>query len=230
MLLTERKSLEIGKPLDSSILIKEKGFTVRNLIYLEEKIQAYHLRHRIFCEELGWVPESGNALEMDEYDDNAVFLGVFNLQDKLLAFLRILLPGGPFMLEKVFSSLIGGHKIRKESDTAEVSRLCTLPEARNDMISGNFGAHNITMLLYKGVYHWCNKNGIRYLYLVVEHKVYRLLHAKGFPCKLAGELKTMPDGIVAAAAIMDWREFEVLNAVKRSEMLKWFTQYQSTPA
>ena len=58
-------------PLDSSILIKERGFTVKNLICLEEKIQAYHLRHRIFCEELGWVPESGNALEMDEYDDNA---------------------------------------------------------------------------------------------------------------------------------------------------------------
>ncbi len=134
------------------------------------------------------------------------------------------------MLENEFLSLVAPeHEIRKESDTVEVSRLCVAPEARNANIRGNFGMHGISMLLYKGVYHWCIDNDIRYLYLVVEHKVLRLLCAKGFPCNLIGEPKIMPDGVAAVAALMDWREFERLNAARRPAMLRWFTQDRSTP-
>jgi hypothetical protein len=32
----------------------------------------------------------------------------------------------------------------------------------------------------------------------------------------------MPDGVVAVAVIMDWKEFETLNTQKRPDMLKWF--------
>lgn len=132
------------------------------------------------------------------------------------------------MLEREFLSLVGiKHEIRKEYDTVEVSRLCVAPEARSNVVSINFGIHRISMLLYKGVYHWCIRNNIRYLYLVVEYKIYRLLKAKGFPCKRIGEPQTMPDGVTAVATIMDWREFESLNTVKRPDMLRWFTQYQT---
>jgi len=41
---------------------------------------------------------------------------------------------------------------------------------------------------------------------------------------------TMKDGTIAVAAIIDLREFELVNKVKRPEMMKWFTQYQSVPA
>jgi len=214
----------------SSLFIKEGDFTVKNLIYENDKNQAYRLRHRIFCHELGWVPPSKEALEIDDYDDNAIFFGVLNEQNRLAAFLRLILPGKSFMIEKEFSSLIGSeHKIRKENDAAEISRLCVSPEARNDTISGNFGIHGISMFLYKGVYHWCIRNDIRYLYLVVDYKIYRLCRAKGFPCKLIGQPLTMPDGVTAVAAIMDWQEFELLNTVKRPDMMNWFTRYQSTP-
>lgn len=206
---------------NSSILIQEEGFTVRNMISEEEKLQAYRLRHKIFCEELKWLPQSEDLRETDEYDEHAVFFGVFNEHNKLLAFLRLILPEKAFMIEKEFSFLIGAwYKIRKESDTAEISRLCVSPEARNGTVSGNFGIHQISMLLYKGVYHWSIGNDVRYLYLVAEHKIYRLLCAKGFPCEIIGEPQTMPDGITAVAAIMDWREFELLNTVKRPDMMK----------
>ena len=133
------------------------------------------------------------------------------------------------MLEKAFLSLVGPwHRIRKEDDTVEVSRLCVAPEMRESKISGNFGIHSISMLLYKGIYHWCIQSNIRYLYLVVELKIYRLLRAKGFPCKFIGEPRLMPDKVMAVAAMMDWREFTIFNAAKRPKMLRWFTQYQST--
>jgi len=219
-----------SKPSFSSVLIQEGKFIVKNLHHEDEKIQAYHLRYRVFCQELGWV-ESENLLEVDDYDRNAIFFGVFNENSSLFAFLRLILPDHSFMLEREFSMLVDEqYQLRKEMDTVEVSRLCVAPEARNERLINNSGTHNISMLLYKGVYHWCIKNNIRYLYLVVEYKIYRLLRAKGFPCRLIGQPVTMPDGVLAVAAIMDWREFEALNIVKRPAMIDWFSQYQSSPA
>jgi len=217
------------RSLDSSVLIQEGNFIVKNLIHEDEKIQAHCLRHRVFCQELGWV-KSENLLEIDDYDRNAIFFGVFNENSRLLAFLRLILPDDSFMLEREFALLIDTkYLLRKEMDTAEVSRLCVAEEARNERLVSNSGIHDISMFLYKGVYHWCIKNDIRYLYLVAEYKIYRLLRAKGFPCRLIGQPVTMSDGVLAVAAIMDWREFEALNTAKKPEMMKWFSQYQSAP-
>ena len=214
----------------SLVFIREQNFVVKNLTTDSEKIQAYRLRHRVFCHELGWVPKTENEQEVDRYDHRAIFLGVFNEKGRLLAFVRLILPQATFMLEREFSLLVGpGHKIRKEDDTVEVSRLCVDPEARDCMVSGSFGSQSLSMLLYNGIYHWCVRENIRYLYLVVEQKIYRLLHLKGFPCKIIGKPKTMPDGVIAVAATMDWQEFKILNEIKRPKILKWFTQYQSTP-
>jgi len=209
---------------NSSILIREGKFIVKNITDSFEKIQAYYLRHRIFCQELAWVQPSADYLEIDRYDKNAVFFGVFDkFSHKLLAFLRLIIPEGVFMLEQEFSLLVEpNYIIRKKSDTVEVSRLCVAPEARDKKIIGSFGIYNISMFLYKGVYQWCIKNHVRYLYLVVEHKIYRLLRIRGFPCKMIGKPIQMDNGVVTVAAIMDWREFETLNTQKQPEIIKWF--------
>ncbi len=223
----ERKTI----PTSSSILIKEGDFTLKNLITEEEKVQAYHLRHRVFCEELGWVPVSENGLEIDDYDKHAVCFGVFNKQNMLLAHLRFLLAEDPFMLENEFSMLIGSEQqIEKGSETVESTRFCVAPDARKTMLSSESGSYPIFMFLLKGSYHWSKKNNVRYVYTVAEHKINRLLCAKGFPCKSIGDPITMQDGTVAVAVRIDWREFEVVNALKRPKMLRWFTQYRSIPA
>lgn len=194
----------------------------------DEKTQAYHLRYRIFCEELKWVPPTADLMEKDDYDDHAIFLGLLDRQNRLVAFIRIILPDIPFMLEKEFLSLVNPiYRLRKEDDTAEISRLCIAPEVRKEVISGFFGRYTLSMLLYKSVYHWSIRNQIRYLYMVVEDRIYRLLHARGFPCRLIGDPKMMPDGVIAVAAILDWEEFEILNRVKRPAMWGWFNQYRS---
>jgi len=211
-----------------SIFIREGGFTVKNLISENEKIEAYRLRHMVFAEELKWVPQSPTLLERDDYDRNAVSIGVFDEQNTLVAYVRLTPPGARFMIEKEFSSMIGvWHQIRKRNDTAEVSRLCVLPQARNASVRGNFGVHHVSMFLYKGVYQWCVRNNVRYIYVVVENKIYRMFMAKGFPCRLAGEPLTMPDGCVAVAAMIDFEELVAVNSVKRPEFIKWFTQNRS---
>lgn len=213
------------------VFIREGRFHVKNMISQEELTEAYRLRHRIFVQELHWVPRQGDALETDDYDDNAVSFGVFDERGRLSAYLRLIMPGRPFMLEREFSSLLDkGHRVRRQGDTSEISRLCVAPESRSDKISGNFGIHTPSMLLFKGVYAWCNKNGIRFLYAVAEDKVYRLFRAKGFPYRLVGGPVAMPDGVKAVAVMMDWREFEEMNRGKRPWMLKWFIRDKSSHA
>ncbi len=221
---------EKGNMLESvlfPVTLDEGGLTVKNLVSQTEKMQAFRLRHQIFCGELGWVLRAENGLETDEYDARAVPFGVYGAGEELLSYLRLIMPDSRFMLEKEFLSLVSPeHAVRKHDDTAEISRLCVAPVARHDVLAGNFGVHRASLLLFKGVYHWCLKNGIRFLYAVTELKVYRLFCAKGFPYKLIGDPKTMADGVVAVAVMMDWREFEAMNAQKRPGLLKWFNQNQ----
>ena len=211
-----------------NIEINENDYIVRNLAEAGDLQKAYQLRHLIFAEELGWVLKTESGLEQDDYDKNAVAFGVFDKMNNLSAYMRLIMAGKPFMMENEFSFLVSPeHHIRKGMDTAEVSRLCVAPGARNDTISGNFGLHSTSIFLLKGVYQWCLQNHVNCLYAVTEEKIYRLYRAKGFPFKLIGEPRQMPDGVIAAALIMDWREFEELNKLKRPRMFSWFRQSNS---
>lgn len=228
-LINHEKPFAGSRPRSSSVFLKEGPYFVKNITSHKEKTMAHRLRHKVFSQELGWVPQTSNSLEIDAYDEKAVFFGVFDEYQNLKAFLRIVTPRNTFMMEKEFPYLLKqNYEVRKENDTVEISRLCVAPEARTEKSSGNFGVHSVSMMLYKGVYHWCLKNSVRYLYLVVEEKVYRLLCARGFPCKLVGDPKVMPDGVVAVAAMLDWREFEDISMIKRPKMFAWFKQNQSS--
>lgn len=216
-------------PGKDRIFLREGRFHVKSLVAREELEGAYRLRHRVFAQELRWVPQAENSLEVDDYDCNSVSFGVFDEQGRMASYLRLIMPGKPFMLEREFSRLMECG-IRRQMDTAEISRLCVAPEARKDRVRGICGVHTTSMLLFKGVYSWCAGSGIRYLYAVAEEKVYRLFRAKGFPYRVVGGPAAMPDGVRAVAVMMDWREFLEVNGTLRPGMLRWFIQDRSGPA
>lgn len=226
-ILKERSSINLAKGGQEHhpVFLQEDGFVVKNIVDQGEKRSAYQLRHAIFCNELQWVLQSENNMESDEYDSNAVSFGVFDQDQRLVSYLRLIMPYQKFMIEKEFLSLVDpGHRIRKEPDTAEISRLCVAPHVRNDHADGNFGVHKISLALFKGVYQWCMLNGIRFLYAVTELKVYRLYCLKGFPYRLIGKPVKMPDGVVVVAVILDWEEFKTTSRAKRPELLNWFSR------
>jgi len=209
----------------------EGGYGVKVLSRNDELLESYRLRHKIFSEELRWVPQNKTGKEVDKYDLDAVPFGVYSATGKLHAYLRLIQTDKPFMLEEIFGCLVGmDHELRKEAATAEISRLCVSPSTRDKGIAGNFGTHRISMLLYKGVYMWCRIEGIRFLYLVVEKRIFRLLRISGFPCNQIGEAVKMPDGVDAVAAIMDWDEFEDVNVISRPELYEWFSRELIVPA
>jgi N-acyl-L-homoserine lactone synthetase len=212
----------LGK-VDSSIRIEEGGYVVKTIVEEDDLVKAYRLRHSVFAEELRWVPEASNELEIDEYDAHAVHFGVFDAQERLVAYVRLLTADHPFMLEREFRCVLGQDRsIRKNADTAELTRFCVDATARAQMIVTEMGVFGVFMLLFKGVYDWCLQQGIGIIYGVTEKVIHKLLTIKGYPYRMIGMPKHMPDGVVALAVILDWREFERINKVKRPELLRWF--------
>ncbi|MEW6618379.1 MAG: acyl-homoserine-lactone synthase [bacterium] len=230
--LKNNSQMDINPPIS----FQEGPLIVKEIRNWEEKLCVYRLRHKVFCEELKWVPCTKDKLEIDEYDQKSVLFGVFDTttlkpNKKLLACLRLILPESDFMLEREFSCLIEpGYHIRKENDTVEISRLSVAPEARGKILSHNFNFYYVSFLLYKGIYLWSIIHNIKYFYIVVELKFYRLLRIMGFSCRAIGKPEVMEDRVIAIAAILSRRDFEVLNESRNPAMIRWFSQYQSNPA
>lgn len=214
-------------PEVSSVLLREDGHTAKNLITEEEKIQAYHLRHETFAGELRWVPETENGLEIDDYDSHALPFGVVDAGGHVVAHMRIITGNNTYMLEREFLSLAGaGHVIRKEADTAELTRCCVAKRARTTRLATPHGDFDLFSYLLKGIYRWSLNNAIRYLYAVTDHRVFKLVQIKGLPFRAIGEPQVMPDGVIAIAILLDWREFETLPERGRRSLVPWFTQCQ----
>lgn len=200
----------------------EQSWNVRNLTNATDQDMAYRLRHKIFVDELGWVAPQTGGLEIDSYDGNGMVpLGLFDQTGRLIAHLRITLPQRTFMMEREFTALIE-TPIRKTNGTVEVSRVCTEADTRTTRIITPFGKIYVSMLLYKGLYHWCYQNYINDMCMVIENKLFRLLRMSGFPCKKMGKPTIMPDGVSAVAVRVDWREFESINQKNKPQLLDWF--------
>jgi N-acyl-L-homoserine lactone synthetase len=197
--------------------------TVRPITAPDDLAEAYRLRHRVFCTRLGWVPSSPEGLETDRYDAWAHHLGVYTESVGLAALVRVLPADCPFMLESDFLGLVGpDHRIRKQPDTAEISRLALADDDRPP--------RRVAMLLYKGLYQWSLANAVRYLYMEVEPRYWRALTLTGFPCRPIGPIRRWPPANVESVALLlDWEEFRLANRGRRDDWLAWMATRGSAP-
>ncbi len=202
----------------------DQELQMKTLITEKEKDEAYRLRHQVFAEELGWVPVNEKGREIDEYDSDCTMVGLF-AHDRLIACFRILLPTQRFMLEKEFNAIIGDYQIIKTPATIEVTRFCLADDIRKCKISTNFGTFPIIMALEKTFYNWCRCNDKDIAYMVVSKNFFRLLNLLGMPCTAVAPAVTMPDGVVAIAAISSWTAFEEYNRKKNPALLTWFRDF-----
>ncbi|HEX5647813.1 MAG TPA: GNAT family N-acetyltransferase [Nitrospira sp.] len=201
---------------------REGEFTVRTLRE-EELKDSYRFRHRVFAEQLKWVPASPDGEEMDLYDLWGKTVGVLGYDGTLLGMARLLPASGQFMLEKDFGALLPPeYRIRKASDTAEITRLAVDPDIRDAKLSTA-----IMLSVLKGIYQWAVENEIRYYYLEVEHRFLRALRMLGFPCEPIGPVvKLPPAGASAVAALYDMVKFDEGNGQKRPDFLQWISTIQ----
>ena len=202
---------------------RENGFIVKTL-HGEELAQSYRLRHKVFAESLKWVPETEDRQEVDLYDLWGVSVGLIRNDGAVVGVARLLPSSGPFMLEKEFGALLpDDYQVRKDSDTAEITRLAVDPDIRDRGLTSK-----MMLALLKGVYQWAVENDIRYYYLEVEHRFFRTLRALGFPCEMVGMPVVLPPaGASSVAALYDMVRFDEENAIKKPQFLNWMSSIET---
>ncbi|MFY4729748.1 acyl-homoserine-lactone synthase [Nitrospira sp. BLG_2] len=210
---------------ERGIRFYEGEFLVKTLETKEDLTQAYRLRHRIFAERLKWVPERADRLEADVYDTWSTSIGIFANDVRLLGLVRMTHAPVPFMLESEFSAcLVGNHYVRKETDTAEITRLAVDPEIADRGLSAR-----LMKAIFKGMYQWCLLHDVRYTYMVVEHRLLRVVQRMGWPCRAIGEPVALPPTeVLSIGGLLDLDEFRSQASTCRPGMLDWLTT--TTPA
>ncbi|THJ22526.1 MAG: GNAT family N-acetyltransferase [Nitrospira sp. CG24E] len=207
----------------NDVEFSENGFVVKTL-HGEQLTQSYRLRHKVFAESLKWVPETEDRQEVDLYDLWGTTVGLVSHDGTVVGAARLLPSSGQFMLENEFGALLpAGYRIRKHSDTAEITRLAIDPEIRDRGLSSK-----MMLALLKGVYQWAVANDIRYYYLEVEHRFFRTLRALGFPCEMIGEPVVLPPaGASSVAALYDMVRFDEQNTTKKPQLLDWISSIET---
>lgn len=206
------------------IAFREDEFLIKTLRG-EDLKKSYRLRHNVFAEALKWVPASEDREEVDMYDLWGSTVGLLHPDGTLLGMARLIPSSGRFMLENEFGALLPrDYVIRKERDTAEITRLAVNPEIRDPKLSTR-----IMLAVLKGIYQWAVENEVRYYYLEVEQRFLRALRMFGFPCEPVGPpVKLPPAGATAVAAFYDMLCFDERNAQKRPDFLRWISTIETT--
>jgi acyl homoserine lactone synthase len=205
---------------ESRVKFYEGEFLVKTLDEKTELTQAYRLRHKVFAEVLRWVPPTDDGQEMDMYDLWGSSIGLIDRSGKLHGLARLLPASGPFMLEQDLRMLLPpDHVVRKSRDTAEITRLAIDPDIKDKGLSAR-----LMLTLIKGIYHWAMAHDVRYFYLEVDHRFFRVLNAIGIPSNPLGPTVPLPPaGALSVAAMMDIVQCEEVLGRKRPAVMEWMS-------
>jgi len=213
--------LEESQPIE----FREDQLLVKTLSDEQDLIASYHLRHQVFADRLQWVATSDDELEVDAYDAFATSVGLFDDERKLRGVFRMVCPPYPFMIESEFSPcLLSNYEIRKERDTAEITRL-----ALDATLTDKGLSFRIMQVLFKGVYQWSMQNEVRYLYMVVEKRFLRVLRGMGFSCEaISAAVSLPPAGALSIAAVLDWKQFHETCPQNQPSYFQWMNAVDSS--
>ena len=200
------------------VVFCEDGLHVRTLVTKEDLSASYRLRHQVFAERLQWVDTSDDGIEVDSYDVFATSVGLFDHAETLRGVFRMVTPPAPFMLESEFRPcLLPNCEVRRERDTAEITRLAIDPTLTDRGLS-----IRLLQVLFKGVYQWSMQNEIRFLYMVVEKRFLRVLRGMGFTCEPVSPAVSLPPaGALSIAAVLDWKQFHYTCPMKQPAFFRW---------
>ena len=206
--------LEESQPIE----FLESGLLVKTLSDEKDLSASYRLRHQVFADRLQWVAKSADDLEVDMYDTFATSVGLFDDDRKLRGVFRMVSPPYPFMIESEFRPcLLPNYGIRKERDTAEITRFALDP-----MLTEKGLSSRLMLILIKGVYQWSRQNEVPYMYMVVEKRFLRVLRGIGLSCEaISPAISLPPAGAVSIAALLDWKQFHETCQQKQPAFFQW---------
>jgi len=206
--------LEESKPIE----FREDRLLVKTLSDEQDLSASYHLRHQVFADRLQWVTKSDDELEVDVYDAFATSVGLFDDDRKLRGVFRMVRSPFPFMIENEFRPcLLASCKIRKEHDTAEITRFALDPTLTEKGLSSR-----LLLTLLKGIYQWSRQNEVPYMYMVVEKRFLRVLRGIGLSCEAISPAVSLPPaGALSIAAVFDWKHFYETCPLEKPSFFQW---------
>lgn len=157
----------------------------------------FALRHRVFCERLGWVAPKGSE-EKDAFDNLRPTYILDQQEDgSVTACVRLLPMTGPNMLRDVFPELLHGAPVPAADDLMESSRFAVDTEAL--MAKGKQELCLTTFRLFLAMIEFGLSRRLSAIVTVTDLKVERLVRMANWPSQRLGE--PMKIGDVMAVAI-----------------------------
>ncbi len=185
-------------------------FELAQALSPESKDEVYRLRHRVYCDELGFERPSHDGRERHEFDDQSRHLLLRSVKTGVsigcirLVMVRPERPQLPLPFEKLFATAGGGRELNSAAlprrSIAEISRLTLArefrrrrrAEARADVAHEAFGtpAHPtfpyVQLGLYLGAIALAKHLGISKLFLLTEPRLLVHFRHLGFPVRQVG--------------------------------------------
>lgn len=204
------------------------------------------LRYEIYCLECGFLPADRyeNGLESDEYDDCSAHFAAYNLRDEIVGTLRLVRPAASqrFPFEQHCRSLYKEVELPRMEVCGEVSRLVVRKDYRRrtgDALTGiadrvetrrhssrsdehsdrRSSGPQILLGLYRDMYQYSLRAGVRYWYAAMEKSLARTLARFDFVFTPIG-METDYYGPVIPY-IADLRELETRVGESNPELLEW---------
>lgn len=176
--------------------------------YADALDQAFHLRHRVFVEELGWSNLARpDRREIDEFDDeHAVHLLALDESETVIGYSRLLPTTRPYLLPMVLPQLCEGTA-PSGAHIVEWGRICVAESART---SGR-RLNPTALALMTAIVEWGLPRGISsFVSEMPTSWILRLLqlHLRAIPLGLPHEIEG--EEIVAVEAAFDRRSLRQL--------------------
>lgn len=206
---------------------------------------AYALRHQVYCLECNFLPAEDypDELERDQFDARSAHFSAHNLLKELVGYVRLVpvQEDDIFPFEQYCQEFLPHIERPSRHESAEISRLIVRHDyrrRRGDTLSGvtiqvlEPGSQEIVndrrkppeilLGLYRQMYMFSIRSGIRYWYAAMEKPLARALSQLGFQfTRISPEIDYY--GAVACY-LADLRQLEAHLQHRNPELLSWFRQ------
>lgn len=177
--------------------------------HYEEDI--YHLRYKVFKEQLNWDVETFNEKEIDYFDslEKIHYILIIDSESKLIGCMRLLPTVKDYMLEKVFPFLVD-NQIPKEENIWELSRFAVHMDVDK---TNTFNFNKATLLLIKGICEFSKEQKISSYVAVTTDRMQRLVRKLKMDATLLGTQHKISDTNVLTLQIqMNDKSFFAIDA------------------
>lgn len=138
----------------------------------------FRLRKKVFCDQLGWVPEPADGLETDHCDRlfNVYILCIDECGGQVAGGVRLMPTTGPTLLHTVWPDMLPENNDLRSPNIWEATRFCvdeTISSRKKNLLN------RTTLMLSMAVADFGNANGITHVIAVCEHYFFNMAGAYG---------------------------------------------------